>query len=136
MTAQVPEVLIVDPGATELPQMKLYRIIVGDIDNPKSWTAYKFATTRDPPKAKMFSPLWRNFVSTYRLKADGTLVLERREYPTAKGTPPDELYEPLRGNFWLDLRESFFGEGVRVPFVDGKIQSDQNLWRRRNPQSR
>jgi hypothetical protein len=111
--------------------MRLYGIVVGDLDDPKSRTSYAFTSTREPPKTTMFSALWRGYVATYRLTADGTLVLERREYPLAKGTPPDVLHEPLRGDFWLDLRESFFGAGVLVPFVEGKIQTDRSLWRRR-----
>src|SRR5215469_5993106 len=131
MTAQVPDQLITDSGAIELPRMQLYGIIVGNLDDPNSRTSYKFTSTREPPKTTMFSPVWRGCVSTYRLTVDGMLVLERREYPLAKGTPPDALHEPLRGDFWLDLRESFFGDGVLVPFVDGKIQADRSLWRRR-----
>jgi hypothetical protein len=131
MTAQVPDKLIADSGAIELPRMRLYGIIVGDPDDPKSRTSYAFTSTSELAKTTMFSALWRGFVATYRLTADGTLVLERREYPQAKGIPADVLHEPLRGDFWLDLRESFFGDGVSVPFVDGKIQTDRSLWRSR-----
>jgi hypothetical protein len=129
MTAQVPDKLIADSEAIELPRMQLYGIVVGDPDDPKSRTSYTFTSTREPPKATMFSALWRGYVATYRLTADDTLVLERREYPHAKGITPEALHEPLHGDFWLDLRESFFGDGVLVPFVDGKIQTDRSLWR-------
>jgi hypothetical protein len=130
MTAQAPEVLIADPGSVELPRLKLYRIIVGQIDDPKSWASYKFASASALPRQKTFSALWRGCVSTYRLKADGTLVLERREYPAAKDAPSDRPQETLQGDFWLDLRPHFFGDKIMVPFVAGRIQADPNLWRR------
>jgi hypothetical protein len=131
MTTQLAEVLVVDPGAIELPQMKLFGVIVGNIDDLESWSGYKFTATGDPSKMTMCTALWRGYVSTYRLKVDGTLVLERLEYPYTDGATPDEVQEPLRGDFWLDLREWFMGNGVKVPFVNGKVQVNQSLWRRK-----
>jgi len=131
MTMQAPEVLIVEPGAIELPPMKLFSVLVGNIDDPKSLSGYKFATRGNPDKMVMCTALWRGYVSTYRLTASGTLVLERLEYPFTKDAAPDEVHEELHGDFWLDLREWFMGDGVRVPFVDGRVQADQSLWRRK-----
>ena len=129
MTQQLPEKLIVDPGALELPPMRLFGVIVGNIDDPKSWSGYPFTSKGDPKKITMCTALWRKWVSTYRLKADGTLVLERLEYPYTDGATPDEVDEELTGDFWLDLRESFMGAGTRVPFIAGRIEADRSQWR-------
>lgn len=131
MTMQCPEVLIVESGAVEVPPMQLFAILVGDMDNPKFWARYKFTTTGDPSKMVMCTALWCGYISTYRLRADGTLTLERLEYPFTEGAPADEVKEVLTGDFWLDLRKSFMGgDEVKIPFIDGKIQADQSLWRR------
>lgn len=131
MTQQLAEKLLVDPGAAELPQMQLFGVIVGDIDDPKSWSGYRFTSKGDPKKTSACTALWRGWVSTYRLKADGTLSLERLEYPYTDGAAPDQVSETLTGDFWLDLRESFMGAGTRVPFVAGRIEPDRSKWRHR-----
>jgi len=129
MTTQAPEILVVEPGAIELPAMELYGITVGNIDDPKSCTSYKFATTGSKEKMTMCTALWRGYVSTYRLKADGSLTLEKLEYPFSKGVEPDEVNEVLQGDFWLDLREWFMGDGMKIPFVEGKVVADRTQWK-------
>lgn len=131
MTTQLAEILFADPGAIELPKMELYGVIVGDIDKPNSWTRYNFVSAGDPSKIVECSALWRGYVSSFRLKADGTLVLEKFEYPFSDDVEPDHVQEILQGDFWIDLREWFMGDGLRVPFVDGVIQSDKSLWRKK-----
>ena len=129
MTMQLPEHLVVDEGAVRLPTMQLFGVLVGNIDNPKSWSGYKFSATGNPEKITMCTALWRGYVSTYRLRADGSLTLELLEYPYSDNATPDEVNESLKGNFWLDLRAGFLGDGVRVPFIDGLIQADSSFWR-------
>jgi len=51
MTQQLHEKLIADPGAPELPEMRLFGVIVGDIDDPKSWSGYPFASKGNPKKS-------------------------------------------------------------------------------------
>jgi hypothetical protein len=131
MTAQRPEILIVDAEKFRLPATKLYAVCVGDIDEPTSSSRYNFQTQGNQAKMTVCTALWRGYISTYRLRADGTLILERLEYPFTKGAAPDEVLEVIHGDFWLDLRESFLGRGMRIPFVDGKIITDESLWRRR-----
>lgn len=129
MTMQAPEILEIESGAVELPDMKLYGVLVGNIDDPKSWASYPFLTLGTKEKMTMCSSLWRGYISTYKLKADGTLTLEKLEYPHTREAKPDLVHEVLQGNFWLDLRETFFGNGVRVPFVEGKIVADRSQWK-------
>lgn len=109
--------------------MELYGVIIGDIDKPNSWSRYKFNTAGDSSKMVECSALWRGYVSTYRLRDNGTLVLEKLEYPFSDDAAPDHVQEILQGDFWIDLREWFMGEGFRVPFIDGVIQSNRALWR-------
>lgn len=131
MTIQAPEVLIADPGSIDLPAMKLYGIIVGNIDDSKSCASYKFAIKGTEAKMTTCTALWRGYISTYRLRADGTLTLEKLEYPFTAGAQPDEVHEVLQGDFWLDLREWFLGDGTQIPFVQGKIVADQTQWKRK-----
>jgi hypothetical protein len=129
MTIQAPEVLLVDPGSIELPAMRLYSILVGNIDDPKTIRSYNFKTKGAEAKIRVSTALWRGYISTYRLRADGTLMLERLEYPFATRATSDEVHEVLEGDFWLDLRETFVGEGVKVPFSQGKIVGDRTRWK-------
>jgi hypothetical protein len=130
MTNQVPEILIVENGAIELPAMRLYGVIQGDVADRKSWGRYPFETTGSSAKMTECSALWRGFVSTYKLSVDGTLCLEKLEYPFSEGAEPDDVHEVLHGNFLLELRESFRGASVRIPFVDGVLVRDQSQWKR------
>jgi hypothetical protein len=129
MTHQLAERIIIDPGASLLPEMLLFGVLVGNIDDPKSWSGYAFATKGDSRKLTSFTGLWRGWVSTYRLTTEGTLILEQLEYPFTDGAAPDQVSETVNGDFWLDFRESFFGAATRVPFIDGHIQCDRSQWR-------
>lgn len=129
MTIQAPERLERDDGAAELPPLKLYGVVVGDIDKPESSGGYPFMAKGDPSKMTLCTALWRGYVSGYRLRADGSLVLERFEYPFTPGAAPDLAHEVLAGDFWIELREWFMGSGVRVPFREGRIVQDVSEWR-------
>lgn len=131
MTNQVPDILIVDSGAIELPAMELYGIVAGNLDEPASRGPYLFVTKANKAKTTICSALWHGYVSTYRLGPDGSLTLEQLAYPFTRGVAPDEVHEILCGDFWLDLRTSFTGDGVQVPFANGKIIEDQTRWKRR-----
>lgn len=128
MTAQIPDRLILDPGACPLPALSLYGVIVGDIDESRTWRGYAFKTKGSPSKMVRYTALWKGFVSTYRLTDGGRLVLETLSYPVS-GAESEQVHEVLEGEFWLDLREDFFGSGLRVPFIAGRIQDDRSHWR-------
>lgn len=128
---QMPEVLILEHGTFELPKFQLYGVMVGDIDNSKTWSGYKFSVVGDPTKMRMCTALWRGCVSTYVLRSNGTIHLKQLEYPFTEGVEPDEVDEKLIGDFWLDMRKSFMGDAVRVPFVDGHIEVTESNWRTR-----
>lgn len=51
--------LIVDPGAPALPSMRLFGVIVGDIDDPDSWSRYPFTSKGNPVKVTPCTVLWR-----------------------------------------------------------------------------
>src|SRR3954463_9554263 len=63
--------------------------------------------------------LWRGYVSAYRLGANGRLALVRFECPLTPQIAPDAVEELLVGDFWIELRERFMGDGIRVPFRNG-----------------
>lgn len=69
-----------------------------------------------------------NVLVVWSDKALAARYLMHWESPIS-GAPADRVREVLQGSFWLDLREDFFGRGVRVPFVDGRIQEDRTQWR-------
>jgi hypothetical protein len=129
MTMQAPEVLESEAGAPDFPNLKLVGIQIGDIDDPRSSKNYPFAHKGQPSKTTMCTALWRGYVSAYRLRADGRLTLVRFEYPFTPEIAPDDVEEVLVGDFWLDLRESLLGDGIRVPFRDGRLVIDQTQWR-------
>lgn len=131
MTNQLPETLIIESGAIEVPAMMLYGVIAGSPDASASGGPYVFSTKGNKAKMRVCSALWRGYVATYRLRPDGMLLLEKLAYPLTPGAAPDEVHETLCGDFWLDFRESFYGDGVQVPFIDGKVVGDQSQWKRR-----
>ncbi|NHZ96398.1 hypothetical protein [Massilia sp. CCM 8734] len=131
MTNQASEILIIESAAIDLPAMALYGVVAGNLDEPASWGPYLFETKGNKAKMTMCSALWRGYISTYRLRSDGTFCLEKLNYPFTEGAAPDEVQELLRGGFWLDFRESFTGDGVKVPFANGYLVCDQTRWKRR-----
>lgn len=132
---QMPEVLEVEDGTLELPAFQLYGVMVGDIDDPKTWSGYTFSVRGDPTKMVMCTALWRGYVSTYLLRRDGTIHLQQLEYPFTKDMRCDEVDEQLTGDFWLDMRKGFTGDAVLVPFVDGRIDIEKSHWRSRKGRS-
>lgn len=129
MTQQFPEKLEIEPGAPVVPAMRLFGVIAGNVDNPKTWTRYPYKSQGAPSKTTPCTALWRGWVSTFLLKADRQLVLKQLSYPLSQETLPDFADEILEGNFWLDFRESFFGNGIRVPFNQGRMIVDSACWR-------
>lgn len=129
MTAQCPDILIVDVESILLSGLQLYGVCIGDIDEPRKSSNYVFVSSADETKMTECTALWRGYLSAYRLKSNGTLVLERMEYPFSDGVVADEINEILLGDFWLDLRVWFMGDAVRIPFRDGLVSLDRSTWR-------
>lgn len=129
MTTQCPEILAVDMESISFSNWELYGVSVGDIDKPQEAKNYPFESTADESKITPCTALWRGYVSAYRLRSNGTLVLEHLEYPFTFGSAPDQVDEILRGDFWLELRSWFMGDSMRVPFRDGKVDADKRNWR-------
>lgn len=111
MTMQMPEVLVLEERAFELPKFQLYGIKVGDIDDPKTCSGYKFSALGDPKKICVSTALWRGYVSSYLFRSDGAIYLKQLLYPSTEGVDSDEVDEQLIGDFWLDMRQSseFYG---------------------------
>jgi hypothetical protein len=72
----------------------------------------------------------RGFVSVYRLKADGEIVLEEYRFPGSSFRRWERQYvgESLTGDFWLEFRPDFYGQKVRVPFLDGHLIEEKTAW--------
>lgn len=121
MTHQIAEILERDPGAPPLPMLRLYGVYAGDMDHPGQRTRYPSIVRPDPSKVVQCTALWRGHVSAYRLTVDGSLVLTRLVYPFTEDAAPDEANETLQGDFWLDLRDDFMEDGIRVQFRQGRI---------------
>lgn len=129
MTAQRAEKLVIECQNIDFDGRELYAIIVGeDILDYKKRTTYKFEAKGDQAKFSMCTALWRGYVSTYTLDHNGELTLVKMEYPFTKGSEPDTVNEKAEGNFWLDMRPSFFGGSLYVPFKAGKVVLDKSKW--------
>jgi hypothetical protein len=72
--------------------------------------------------------LWRRYIAKYRLNQDGSLELVSYEYPISGPPGPDPAGETLEGDFWLVLKETFFGPRTYIPFRAGKIVVDKAAW--------
>ena len=129
MTVQCSDQLIIDSASFALPDMHLYAVCVGDIDQPQKSSRYPLAAIPSKSKMTVCSALWRGYVAVYRLREDGTLALEQMKYPFSGTVAPDDIGEVLHGDFWLELRTSFMGDIVRVPFQNGQIMLDRGTWR-------
>jgi len=72
---------------------------------------------------------FREYCRHFRLKADGRFILVEFQYAEAPPTPADE---PLLGDFYLEFWDTPFKKLKKtcwnVPFKDGIIIEDPNLW--------
>ncbi|MGF6210391.1 hypothetical protein [Comamonas sp. 4034] len=129
MTQQLLEKLEIGSGAPMVPDMHLFGIIAGEVDNPKTWLRYSYKSQGDPSKITPCTALRRRWASTFQLRADRQLVLKQLHYPFSQNALTDFVNEILEGDFWLDFRESFFGDGVRVFFIQRRMIVDSASWR-------
>ena len=87
----------------------------------------------DRPDNKPFvtSALWRNYIGTWKLHADGRLELIEFEFPRVNGD--ESSFQQVNdgfvvGNFTINLRPFFYGPHTVVPFVDGVIVENRARW--------
>ena len=129
MTIQIPDVLEREDAAPTLPKLHLYGVRVGEINAPRAHSeSYPFKHRGDRSKITPYTALWRGYVSVFRLRTDGTLALVRIVYPFTADVADDVVDEILTGHFWLTLRPSFFADGIRIPFRDGRVVTDTTRW--------
>lgn len=129
MTVQAPDRLILECPAIELGELHLYGIATGDIRLFPGWGT-KYAFTNQPlvPPGAVCSALWRGYVATFCLRADGRLELIRYDYPLSKPKTGVDISEFLEGDFWMILKSDFKGDRVYVPFVAGRVNPDEAAW--------
>lgn len=126
MTEQAADQLI-----NECPQVHLAGLRVYDVvrEHSRRGVSYRFTTQPSPNSENVNTALWKGYLSKYRLAVDGRLILEAFEYPVVKGSPRiDVIGERLSGDFWLEMRPSFLGPRVFIPFHDGVIEVDTAKW--------
>lgn len=129
MPQQPPEILNNDCPAVDFGPLHLYAIVRGKQPSRPRWNnQYPFAHRPRPSNDAVCAKLWRGYLAYYRLTEEGRLILMRYEYPFDPSQPADEVNELLDGDFWLVMKESFYGDCTYVPFLDGRIQSDRQLW--------
>ena len=109
MTAQCPDQLINHYPPVDFAELSLYRIYNGDIAGDLSNETYPLQNSSDKTKHGRFSACWKGFTRTYELAADGRLSLTGFEYPFTDNKG-DTTSESIAGDFWLELRDEFFGQ--------------------------
>ncbi len=77
----------------------------------------------------MCSALWRGYIASLKLHADGRLELLRYEYPfTIRGARIQQVHRFFGGDFQLCFRPFFEGPNTHVAFRDGRIVADRQQW--------
>lgn len=129
MPQQPPDILVNEYPSVDFGALRLYTIVQGQRPARPRWNnQYPFKHRPRPSNHAVCSKLWRGYLAYYRLTPEGQLLLERYEYPFDHSQPADEVSEMLEGDFWLVMKESFYGTCTYVPFVDGRIQADRQQW--------
>jgi hypothetical protein len=129
LTAQIPEKLVNNAENIDFGEFHIHSICVSKPADFNNWKGYPFKNKGNMDKFVASSACWRGYVSVYELAPSGELTLIRFEYPFGREKREhDKVNELLVGNFWLELRESFFGSKMFIPFKDGKIVDDESEW--------
>ena len=96
---------------------------------------YEFAIKPDlENRRKIYSTdLSRRYIATFRLQADGHLVLQSYSYPTnTREFDIQNVNEKLTGDFWIVLQRHFHDNWCRlIPFRDGCVVADRKQWEER-----
>ena len=130
MTAQIANTLINECIDVNFSDLNLYAVLVGDIENRQNIASYPFKEKAAQEKLNVFTACWDGYISKYKITKSKDLVLTGFEYPALlpEKIEPDETHEVVVGDFWLDMRPSFFEGFVYVPFKDGKLITNKNEW--------
>ena len=133
MTAQSPEQLENAHPEIDFGKLYLYRVITGDITANHGWgDPYPFQNQPQlPGDQKPFSALWRGYVGSFHLGADGKLTLKKYTYPNSptRGKHLQQtVNEELVGDFWLVMKLGFRAPRTYVPFQDGVIVTNRDEW--------
>jgi len=124
MTDQISDKLSVEYPGLSLEGWRLYGVITGDPARNYGWgEPYPFRHKPSPPENVQCSALWRGYVASYQLAADGRLWLTGFEYPFSH-VPPQAVSEPLEGDFFLVLKMHFRARRMYLPFVASRGAPD------------
>lgn len=126
MTEQISDVLRIECKDTSLEDYYLYGVCLQDPSTDTTWVPYSFRIKANQSKCDPESSCWRGYVSMYQLDSLGHLTLIKYVY--LNNNEADDVGERLEGNFWLELRKSFYDDKLFVPFVDGVIEKDNSKW--------
>lgn len=120
MTAQDPDILINEHPRVDLRHLELYHF--RGVELP--------VLPQFPESNPLCTSLWRGYIATFHLTAEGTLHLTSYDFPHADPpVPQHEVTEgQITGDFWLIMRPFFFGPNVEIPFRDGRIVEDSSKW--------
>ena len=130
MTAQIADRLINASPDLDLPGYQLFGIFTGEpASEHGTIEPYRFTSKATPDPRMCNTAVARGYISLYRLNSSGRLTLNGFAYLPHNGRAPDLVHEELTGDFWLLLRQSFFGDSIYVPFRDGILASDRSQWR-------
>jgi hypothetical protein len=128
VTAQYPDILINEHPRVAFENLSPYLLFRGDVGGNRERLVLPVSPDYVPEKRN--SALWRGYIATFRLAADGTLSLISYGYPTPEGaTLKQEIANgEINGDFWLELRPFCSGPKTRVPFCAGRIVEDRTQW--------
>jgi len=130
MTAQMANSIINECTEVDFSSLHLYAVLTGDVVNKENTALYSFVQQANKEKRNVFSACWDGYTSKYKITKNKELVLMGFQYPALlpDRIEPDETYEVAVGDFWLDMRPSFFEGFVYVPFKNGKLITNKNEW--------
>lgn len=132
MTDQIPHGLTVEHPGLEIGDWRLYAVIRGDPAKENHGWGNGDNVEReiaDPGKPKLedaVSANWAGYMTDYRLRADGRLVLDRYRYFGERRTK--EIARAVSGEFWMVLKSAFEGPRMYIPFYDGVIELNRAAW--------
>lgn len=128
MTAQQPDILLNDYNAIDFEDLGLFGVLTS---HPRQGAVerYRLRTRPLPPGGAITTTaLWRGYRTLYRLTDRGRLVHEGYQYETSSGYAVQQAGEDLTGNFWLQMRQRYFGQNIYIPFPNGLLKKDRDQW--------
>ncbi len=126
----MPNTVINECTEIDFSDLHLYAVLTGDIVSKENTAPYPFLQKANQEKVNVFSACWNGYTSKYKITKNKELILIGFQYPALlpEQIEPDKIYEVAVGDFWLDMRPSFFEGFVYVPFKGGKLITDKKEW--------